>query len=455
MKKINLTNGKVSTTILHLALPIMGTSFLQMAYNLVDMIWIGKLGSKSVAAVGTAGFYLWLSMSLIRLAQTGTEVNVSQSIGAKKYKNANMYSNMALRMSLVLAIIYALILLIFNKDLIGFFNINDTLVNTKARNYLMIISIGIVSSFINPIISSIYNGSGNSKTPFKINSIGLVLNIVLDPIFIFVFNLGVSGAAIATVISQVIVSIIMIRSLFIKKIPFGGFAFERKVSKEYFYKIFKIGFPVSLQSASFTVFAMFIAKVVASFGPSAIAAQKVGTQVEALSYMTATGFSVALSTFTGQNFGAKMYDRVRSGIKFSAKIMAGYGIVISLVLFLFAKYVFMIFINEEPTLSIGTIYLQIIAISQLFMCLEITLSGAFNGLGKTITPAVISIVFTGLRVPFAYILSRSNLLGIQGIWWTITMSSVIKGTLLVIFMIMMYKKINENYFFKGGRINAK
>jgi Na+-driven multidrug efflux pump len=221
--------------------------------------------------------------------------------------------------------------------------------------------------------------------------------------------------------------------------PFDDFKFELGLNMKSSLKVLKMGLPVAAQSGLFTIFGILIAKVIASYGPSAIAAQKVGVQIESLSYMTAHGFAAALSTYTGQNFGAGNMDRVKKGIISAFWIMSTFGIVTSLLLYVFAEPIFMIFISDTKALDIGVNYLRIISVSQLFMCVEITLSGGFNGLGKTLPPALMSIIFTGARVPLAYILGREAVLGLSGIWWTISISSIFKGVFAVIMIIILIK----------------
>ena len=443
MKKVDLVNGSILKALVYLAFPIMGTLFLQMAYNLVDMIWIGRLGSDAVASVGTAGFYMWFSFAFVRLVQVGTEVNVSQSLGAKKYKDANDHANSAIQLAIIIAILYAGAVLIFSKPLIDFFDLGNLKVELDALSYLRVISLGMIFAFLNPIISCIYNGAGDSKTPFKINSIGLLLNIVLDPLFIFVFGFGVIGAAYATILSQFIVTIFLISLLKSTNKPFDEFKFKFGLKFKSSMKVIKMGMPVAVQSGLFTIFGILIAKVIASYGPSAIAAQKVGVQIESISYMTANGFAVALGAYTGQNFGSGNIERVKSGMIYAFWIMFSFGVVISVLLYVFAEPIFKIFISDAKALEIGVNYLRIISISQLFMCVEITLSGGFNGLGKTLPPALMSIIFTGARVPFAYILGREAVLGLSGIWWTISITSVVKGIIAVAMIVILLKRIQK------------
>jgi len=123
--KANMTEGNIARSLLKMALPVMGTSFLQMAYNLIDMIWIGKMGSGAVAAIGSAGFFLWLSFAFISISQVGAQVKIAQSIGGKKLKLAQSYTVNAIQLNLVLAIIYGLVMILFKDSLIGFFRLGD------------------------------------------------------------------------------------------------------------------------------------------------------------------------------------------------------------------------------------------------------------------------------------------------------------------------------------------
>ncbi|MRZ29173.1 MATE family efflux transporter, partial [Paeniclostridium sordellii] len=179
-ERIDLTEGKITEKLIKLALPIMGTSFIQMAYNMIDMIWVGKAGSSAVAAVGTAGFFPWLAMAFITISRVGGEVQVAQSMGKHDIKETKSYIKAAIEVNIILALIYTLVLLIFKDSLIGFFNLGDINVINMSKEYLIIVAIGMIFYFINPVFTAIFNGMGNSKTPFRINTIGLVTNIVLD-----------------------------------------------------------------------------------------------------------------------------------------------------------------------------------------------------------------------------------------------------------------------------------
>ncbi|MGL6107457.1 MATE family efflux transporter [Romboutsia sp.] len=446
--RIDLTEGRITEKLLKLALPIMGTSFIQMAYNLVDMIWVGRVGSSAVAAVGTAGFYPWLAMAFIMISKVGAEVKVAQSVGSGDKVAIKSFIKSAIEINIILAIIYTIVLLVFNDVLIGIFRLGDTNVINMAKQFLSIIALGMVFYFINPVFTAIFNGLGNSKTPFRINTMGLVINILLDPVLILGWfggpKLGVVGAAIATVFAQMVVTTCFLYRIIKSKEDYFKIKLFKDIDLIYYKILYKLGIPVAIQSGMFTIFSMTIGVIVASFGPVAIAVQKVGSQIESISWMTADGLAVALSSFVGQNYGASKYKRIDRGCKITILIAIVLGIVNTLVLVLLGDKIFGIFIDEAEAIKQGTVYLRILGLSQLFMCLEIITAGAFKGLGRTYIPSFIITILTGARVPLAYLISKPEILGLNGIWWSITISSVFKGILLIT-LFMWLLKIGKLY----------
>ncbi|MCC0648758.1 MATE family efflux transporter [Clostridioides sp. ZZV15-6598] len=441
--RLDLTEGRITEKLLRLSLPIMGTSFIQMGYNMIDMIWVGKAGSKAVAAVGTAGFFPWLAMAFIMISKVGGEVKVAQSIGENNISTTKSYIKSAVEINIMLAIIYTMALIVLNKQLIGFFRLGDLEVVSMSRQYLIIVALGMVFYFINPVFTSIFNGLGNSRTPFCINTIGLITNIILDPVLIFGWGpapkLGVAGAAIATVFAQIVVTTCFLYIILKSKEEYFKIKIFRKIEVKYYKVLYKLGLPVAIQSGMFTIFSMLLGVIVASWGPVAVAVQKVGSQIEAISWMTAEGLAVALGSFVGQNYGAKKYSRINKGCKIAIIVSSVLGIITTLVLIFAGESIFSVFINESEAIEKGAMYLKILGYSQLFMCLEIITTGAFKGLGRTYIPSMIVTVLTGARVPLAYFISRPEILGLNGVWWSITLSSILKGILMISLFIYLLK----------------
>lgn len=442
-KQIDLTEGNIVEKLVKLSLPIMGTAFIQIAYSLIDMIWVGKIGSKSVAAVGTAGFYPWLAMAFIMISRVGGEIKVSQSVGEKNEKDTKYYIKSAIEINMILSFLYSLTLIFFRGPLVAFFKLGDIDVISMSEQYLLIIGFGMMFYFINPVFTSIFVGLGNSKSPFKINTIGLVTNIILDPILIFGIGpfptMGVIGAALATIISHIVVFLCFVSLILKDKSEHFKIKLFREVDFTYYKTLFILGTPVALQNGLFTVFSMIMGVIVASFGPVAIAVQKVGSQIESISWNSCDGFASALSSFVGQNYGAKKIDRINKCTKYTLIGVFIWGSLTTVILVFLGQPIFKAFINEPEAILKGTDYLKILGYSQLFMCLEIIVSGIFKGLGRTYIPSIIIAVLTGCRIPMAILLSKPEILGLNGIWWSITLSSVVKGILLVSILIVLRK----------------
>lgn len=447
-KEIKLTEGNITKTLVKLAVPIMATSFVQIAYNMMDMIWLGRVSTNAVAAAGTAGFFTWFGSSLFLIPKIGAEVGVAQSYGKEDIDSARNYVFHTLQLDIIVGLLYSIFLILFRHKLIGFFDLGDREVIKMATDYLTIVSFGMIFYFLNPVFSGIFNGSGNSTTPFLVNAIGLGLNVILDPVLILGLGpfpkMGIKGAALATIIAQFIASFIFIRISKEKLNLFSNLNIFQIPDKYYIKKIFKLGLPASLQNGIFAIIAMVIAKIIAQWGPTPIAVQKVGSQIESISWMTAGGFSTALSAFVGQNYGAKEWDRIHEGYKKGMILVGSIGIFATCLLIFGARPIFRLFIpNDEEAIREGIIYLRILGVSQFFMTIEIATGGAFNGLGRTVPPSVVGILFNGLRVPVAFILSSYTFLGLRGVWWSISISSVCKGIILTIWFIIILRKIGE------------
>lgn len=445
MKK-DLLTGNIPKTLAVLALPVMGTSFIQMAYNLVDMIWIGRLGSGAVASVGAAGMFVWLANGLSMIPRIGGQVTVGQHLGAKKMKEASIYASSALQLGVVLGILFGILSIILCPALIGFFNLNSPEVIGGAQIYLLIVCGLVVFNMVSQVIGGILAAMGNTVMTFRVTITGLVINFILDPVLIFgigpVPAMGVAGAASATVFAQFLVFMLYLKAVWKEPTIFKQLTLIRWNGGNIMGNIVRIGLPAAIQDCIFSTISMIIARMVAGFGDAAVAVQKVGSQIESISWMIAEGFAMAINAFTAQNYGAGMKERVFRGWHTALSMMMAWGIFTSLLLILFPKFFFCIFITEQEVIPMGVDYLRIIGLSELFMCLEGAASGTFQGLGKTIPPAVTGIIFNSLRIPIAFLLSKTSL-GLNGIWWALTLSCVCKGSVLPIWLSHILKQYKQ------------
>ncbi|AZK47491.1 MATE family efflux transporter [Paenibacillus lentus] len=426
---LNLTDGPITPVLMKLSLPIIATNFISTTYGLVDMIWVGKLGSGPVAAIGTANFYVNLAVAISTMITIGTGVKVAHSIGEKQSDRAKTYIKNGFLITALVGIVYMLFIIMTKDKLIGYFELADAEIERMATQFLVISIIGNLFNLFNLLFSTIMNSLGDSKRPFRIFTVGFLLNMILDPLLIFGYGsfegLGVSGAALATLSANIILTL-----LFIYKTKNNEFFSKyTKIDKASMKEVLKLGLPISVQRVTFTVISIVIAKIIVSWGPDAIAVQRVGIQIESISYMTIGGLQGAVAAFFGQNFGARKIVRIKDGYRISLLLTTVFGMFTSLMFVVFPKEIFSLFLNDPSSLMLGVDYMKIIGYSQAFMCMELMTVGAFNGLGKTYIPPIFSIILTGLRIPLAILLSGP--FGLNGVWLSIAITSVLKGIILV------------------------
>lgn len=427
----NLTQGPILKTLTKLAIPIMASSFLGTLYNITDMAWIGLLGSKAVAGVGVGGMFTWLSQGLAAMARMGGQVQVAQCIGRGERDRAHGFAQAAVQLATLMGMAYAIISLSFTRQMVGFFQLTDPEAQTAALSYTKIACGLIVFSFLTLTLTGLYTAQGDSKTPFLANLIGLVTNMILDPVLILgpgpFPKLGVVGAAIATVTAQAIVMTIMTLGVIIQKKEnvLKGIRLTAKIPREYLGGICRIGIPTAIQGMAYCAISMVLTRMVSAYGAEAVATQRVGGQIESVSWNTADGFAAALNAFIAQNYGAGKMDRVRKGYRASLWTVGIWGLLISFIFVCFPQTIADIFFHEPKAVATAVGYLVIIGFSEAFMCVELTTVGALSGLGRTRLCSIISITFTSARIPLAIILG--GLIGLSGIWWALSVTSIIKG----------------------------
>ncbi|CAI3207886.1 MATE family efflux transporter [Clostridium neonatale] len=436
MKETDLTKGKVISVITSLALPIMGSSFLQFTYNLIDMIWVGRLGSGAVASIGSSSLYINIGNAINSLVVIGTGIKVAHAIGRNDSNEVKEYINSGIIINTIIGIIFGLVLILAGKGFIGFLNLNNYEVERNAYHYLALNAPILFFAFFNMMYTRILGSFGNNKLAFKINAVGVILNIILDPILIYVFKFGVIGAGLSTLSANIIMFFLFrINSNGILNYTFGICVDYVKIKE-----IARLGFPMAFQRILFTIINILLAKIIAVFGSDAIAAQKVGVQIESIAYMIIGGLNGAVASFTGQNFGASKFKRIKEGYKSALLIGIIYSMVMACAFLLFNKPMIRLFIRDEATIVIAAAYLKAVAFSQIFSAIEMISNGLFTGIGKPNIPASISIIFTSLRIPFALLLIKP--FGINGIWISISLSSILKG----IFSYLLYEiKVRRKY----------
>jgi putative MATE family efflux protein len=430
--RFDLTEGSILKKIILVAAPIMGTQFLQMAYNLTDMFWLGKVGSFAVAASGAAGMYMWLSMGFLLIGRMGAEIGVAQSLGRGDKNTAVEFLRNALFVNLVLGALCTAAFIFAAKPLVAFFPLGEKAILDDAAVYLCIVGFGVIPAFITGVATGTYNAAGNSHTPFILNSVGLICNAVLDPFCILILGMGIRGAAYATAFSQLLVCVLMFIALKgFKNRPFKNFHLCSGLNVETITTILKLAVPIALESLIFCSLTMLSQRIEARFGAAAFATGKIGAQIESLTWLIGGGFGSALVAFVGQNYGAGKIARIDKAVKLSLALMGTWGIAVAVFFCVLGRYIFYIFLPDPAIAELGKYYLWIVAAAQVSMNLEAVWAGTFKGKGKTIPPSLVGIATNVLKPVLSMVLSRTAL-GVYGVWAAIAAGDVLRGVCLFI-----------------------
>jgi len=308
-------------------------------------------------------------------------------------------------------------------------------VSRLGYEYLSILFYGGVFHFAALFLESTLRAAGDTRTPLFITGSGLVLNTILDPLLIFGIGpfpeLGIRGAAAATVLSQA--AIVLVFTFYFRSsraiLPVDLRAAKRPDPATW-WRIITIGAPASMITVLFTVVYLFLTSFLARFGTVPVAVLGVGNRLEGITYLVAHGLSVAVSTLVGQNLGAAKPRRAAASAWIASLLGMGFGTIVALLFLFLPEEIFGLFTTDKVVIAEGAKFLRILALCQTVMALEVVMYGAFAGAGDTLPATVISVVFNSLRIPAAWIVAVPLGYGPIGIWWMICISCIIRALLL-------------------------
>lgn len=432
----DLTSGSITKSIFRLAWPVIGSMLIETLRLIANAFWVGKLGAVALAAVISSTFLIWIIYSLISTVSVGVVAMVSRSIGAKDENQAAYISRQAYLFSTLSSLVLMLLGIFLTPYMFSLMG-TESEVTRAGISYLRIIFLGSLFFFLIDVFSSIFRASGDTKRPLWVTLFSLSFNILLDPFLIFGWGpfprLETSGAAISTVISQFLGVMIFVYLITKGKLRFRfSLSPGIKIDFSIIRRIIKIGIPPSVAGMAFGIIYIFINRITAHFGTESIAALGIGNRMESLSYLPCFGLSIAAATLVGQNLGAGKPERSEKSA-WRTVFLATFATGVIAILFLsFPKLISSFFITDPKVVPIAINYLRILALSQIFMAWEIVMEGAFSGAGDTLPPMIVSIPGSLLRIPIAYLLAITLGLGINGVWWAISSTSIVKGTILVI-----------------------
>ena len=431
MKKLkNLTEGSILSSLITLSIPIIFANLLQTAYQLTDTFWVGRLGTDAIAAVSISFPIIFLIVSLGGgLAMAGT-ILVAQYKGKKNQKAVNHITAQTLLMVIIVSTILATIGYKLSPFLIGLMGA-DSNVYPSAVQYMQISFIGMVFMFTYMVFQSLMRGVGDVKTPVYIVLGTVLLNLILDPLFIFGYGFipafGVGGAAVATIGTQGLAAIIGILLLVRGKFHIQLHLKDLKPDIPLIKKMFWLGFPASIEQSTRALGMTIMTFLVASFGTLTLAAYGIGSRILSFIIIPAMGLSMATSTLVGHNIGAGKLDRAEKIVKYSS--IAGFFIltIVGIIAFLFANQISAFFIpGELETIASSALFIRIMSVSFGFIGVQMAIGGAFRGSGNTTISMVLSIISLWiLRFPLAYILSKHTAFAQIGIWISFPVANIV------------------------------
>ncbi len=439
-----LTEGSIFKALVKLSIPLILTNILQTAYNLTDTFWVGRLGSISVAAVSLAFPIVFIIVSLGSGMAIAGSILVAKRQGAKDTAAVAHISTQTFFSVLTISVILAVAGYILTPYLVRIMHVTPE-VYREAVAYLKITFTGLPPLFIYLTFQSLMRSIGKVKLPFYIVLSTVLLNLALDPLFIFGWNgiipaSGVKGAAIATVGTQILSAltglIVLFRGEQGLKIRLSDYRPDFKLIKE----LFKLGMPVSIEQVSRALGIFMMVLLVTHFDTMVLASYGIGSRILSFIIIPAFGLAMATSTLVGQNIGARAYDRVKKTLQLSLKIAFGVLIFIGFLLFVFAKEVAAFFIPTDPVaIHESAVFIKTLSVSFGFLGVLIVLMGAFRGAGKTKISMILALLSVWLlRFPLAYYLGYHTSLKQFGIWISYPVTNILTA-LAGLVLLIKYK----------------
>ncbi|MDB9871381.1 MATE family efflux transporter [bacterium] len=433
-----------------LAIPIMFGMGIQTLYNLVDMLFIGRLGGNAITGIAFNMPLFFLVLGLTMGLGTGVTAAIARFIGEENKEQADNCAEHAVFIAFIISITLSSVGLLFGKDILSLFGASGEILNL-GWEYLHVMCVGMPFMIFSGFFRSILAGEGDMKFPMMVAGLGTILNIILDPIFIFElesfgnigFGLGISGAAMATVISQAIVFIVFIFMLFFKNHSYITFNLnDFSFSSDIILDIIKIGLPASLSMIVMAVGQGVFNKILVHISVETVAAYQVAGRLDMLVFLPIFSIAASLTTLIGMFYGAKEYEALRFTIRYGIVSALIITIFSSVMVYIFADQVVRFFTEDESIVIIAVNFLQIFAFAYPFIAVGITTGRVLQGLGKGLPVLVITIVrVLGVSAPlslfFIFVMDKS----VEWVWYSMMLSTVVAFAIGLTWLVSTVKKL--------------
>lgn len=422
----------ISRALLRLALPILASQALRIAYQWVDALWVRGLGVDATAAVTTSVFVVWWIFSLNDVIAIGAVAYVSQLLGGRERQRAGWAAYKALRTSAIFGLFVAVAGLFFSRTVYGWMGSTPHVVEQGTR-YLSVVLAGAPFFMVSLTSEGILRAAGDSRTPLLVDVGAVTLNALLSPLLIYgpgpFPRLGVAGAAWATVIAQIVMAIAYM-TLALRGHRAFPFARRAEGPRVRLASMARVGAPAALIGMLFSVVYICFASSASRFGAASMAIVGIANRVESIAYLIAVAIGIAGATLVGQNLGAGRPDRaeraIRTGIRWNLAVSA----VLTVVMLVLPKVFLTLFTADPEVYRLGVPYLRILAACLIFNGVEIVIAEAVMGSGHTAAISTIFCTFSLLRLPLAYLVPDWTGLGVLGIAWVISGTCTARSLLI-------------------------
>ena len=437
--------GNPKKALINLSIPLVISLLISSLYNVIDAIWVSGLGADALAGVG---FVTPIFMILIGFGNglgAGSAFAISKYIGENNKQKADNGSIHAILIMVITSIIITAILLLFLKDILIFMGASQTL--NYAMDYGQIIIFGSIFVILSNALYGIFRGEGDSKRPMYAMIASAVLNMVLDPIFIYTLNLGVKGAAIATLISAFFVILIQFYWFYIKKDTYlkpylSNFNFKKEIS----FDIIKVGFPASLQLLNNAFFAAVFSALLAFISSTdSVAVYSTGWRIVTIGTTPILAIGTALISVIAANYGARNYKNIQIAHRYAMKVSMIFAVLVMVLTIVFAPQIASVFSYSSGSARISgelTAFLTWIVLYYPTMAVGVASTYVFQGVGRGITAMFQTILReTGFTLAFALIFTLVFNWGVWGAWMGIVLGEVVSNNITLIWADYTIKKL--------------
>lgn len=391
-KQYDLTEGVVWKKVLGFALPVLLGIIFQQLYTLVDAVIVGRFaGKEALAAIESVHTIVRLPVNFFTGLSSGAAIIISKYYGAKQLDSVSSASHTAVLFAFIGGLLLAILCITLSRTFIQLIKVPDDIVK-DAFWYVVIYFSGLVASMTYNIGAGIFRAVGNSKTPLYFLIAANFLNIVLDVLFVGVFHLGVVGAALATLLSQVVSAILVIVALTRTDLPCKIYLHKIRIHRAHLIEIFKLGLPIGIQSTLYPISNTIIQTSINTFGVNAIAAWAVCGKLDFLVWYAADAFATTAATFVAQNHGAMQYKRAKKGVTICVGISLLLTAVVGCILFFWNAPLGRLLVDDNEVIALSTQIMSLIAPLYVLYTLGAVLPGAIRGSGETVKPMFITLL---------------------------------------------------------------